>query len=280
MHTADLSELDRAIAVTGRGDGEYAAALGAGWLIGDALNGGYLLAVIGNAVRASLADAGQPDPFVVSAHFVSAGRPGPATVRARLVRSGGRHSTVAASLVQQEETRAEVERITVLATYGDLARNVPDVRTTALPPELPPVEECLPSSASDEELRRMVPFMDRLDLRLEPESAGWAVGEPSRRGVLQGWLRLADGRPLDPLALLLVVDAMPPTTFDLGLQGWAPTLELTAHVRADPAPGWARVRCESRNFADGYFEEDCEVWDSTGRLVAQSRQLALAPRPA
>jgi len=52
------------------------------------------------------------------------------------------------------------------------------------------------------------------------------------------------------------------------------------HVRARPAPGWLKVRHETRNLAGGMFEEDCEVWDSAGRLVAQSRQLARQPRPA
>ena len=64
----------------------------------------------------------------------------------------------------------------------------------------------------------------------------------------------------------------------MGLAGWAPTLELSAHVRAVPAPGWLRVRVSTRNFAGGLLEEDAEVWDSAGRLVAQSRQLARAPK--
>jgi hypothetical protein len=58
--------------------------------------------------------------------------------------------------------------------------------------------------------------------------------------------------------------------------GWAPTLELTAHVRARPAPGWLKVRHATRSMGGGMFEEDCEVWDSGGRLVAHSRQLAPA----
>jgi hypothetical protein len=89
---------------------------------------------------------------------------------------------------------------------------------------------------------------------------------------------MADGREPDPLMLLLAVDTLPPVSFDLGLPGWAPTLELTAHVRARPAPGWLRVRVSTRNLAGGLLEEDAEVWDSRDRLVAQSRQLARAPR--
>ena len=98
-------------------------------------------------------------------------------------------------------------------------------------------------------------------------------------GAIAGWFRFADGREPDPLALLTVCDVLPPVTFDLGMPGWAPTLELTVHVRAHPAPGWLKVRHATRNLAGGMFEEDCEIWDSAGRLVAQSRQLALLPRP-
>lgn len=95
---------------------------------------------------------------------------------------------------------------------------------------------------------------------------------------MRAWFGLADGREPDPLALLLAVDALPPTAFELGLHGWVPTLELTVHVRALPAPGPLRVAITTRNLAGGHLEEDAEVWDSDDRLVAQSRQLARAPR--
>ena len=81
-------------------------------------------------------------------------------------------------------------------------------------------------------------------------------------------------RDADPLSLLLAVDALPPTAFDLGLKGWVPTIELTVHIRALPAPGPVRVAITTRNLAGGFLEEDAEIWDSADRLVAQSRQLA------
>jgi len=264
-------EFDRQIAVSRQDDGTWAVDLAPGWQVGGGLNGGYLLAVIGNALRHTF--PAKPDPIAVSAYYLSATTPGPATIDVDVRREGGSVATAAADLRQGEDAR-----ITALATYGDLARLGDDVRTTAEEPHLPPPDECVPNSMAPPEVRAIAPLIDRFDMRFHPDHIGWAIGEPSGDGVLSAWFRLVDGREPDPIELLLVVDALPPVTFDLGMMGWAPTLELTAHVRARPAPGWLKVRHATRNLAGGMFEEDCEVWDSAGRLVAQSRQLARQPR--
>ena len=283
-------EFDRDTEITPRGGGRYDAELAPGWVVGGGVNGGYLLAIIGRAIGAELEATvpgkGHTDPFSVSSHFASASVAGPAYVETRLVRSGGRFSTVWATLFQDVDG-TPVPRIAAHGTYGDLDRAhdaASDAAAAALglalgPPELPPLEQCLESRDAPPEVKAMAPLLERFGTRFDPAYAMWAVGQPSRSGVIQGWFRLADDRPLDPIALLMVVDALPPVTFDLGMPGWAPTLELTAHVRARPAPGWAIVRHATRTMAGGLFEEDCEVWDSTGVLVAQSRQLALQPRP-
>jgi hypothetical protein len=274
------TEFDRGIGVEERPDepGVFDAELGTGWQIGAGINGGMLLATCGAALRETFRADGHPDPVAVSAYYLSASRPGPATLRTHALRRGRSMSTGSVSLVQSDDGR-EVERIRALATYGDLGALSGEVRTTATPPDLPPPEDCVPNDLAPASFKAQATLLDRLDLRLDPSCAGWAVGEPSGRGMLRGWLRLADAREPDPLMLLLAVDALPPVTFDFGEVGWTPTLELTAHVRADPAPGWLRVTHATRNYAGGLLEEDCEVWDSADRLVAQSRQLARAPRP-
>ena len=279
MTRPDASEFDRGISVSAcPGDPTtYTAELGAGWQIGSGINGGMLLAIMGNALRCTLSGSGHGDPVTVSGYYLSASRPGPATVRTELLRSGRSMSTGQASLVQSQDG-VEVERIRALATYGDLAGLTDGVRTTAQPPVLPPPDECVSTADAPPSFMEQAGLLERLDLRLDPACVGWAVGRPSGRGLIQGWLRMADPREPDPLLLLLAADALPPVTFDLGQLGWTPTLELTVHVRAVPAPGWLRVVHSTRNVAGGLLEEDAEVWDSADRLVAQSRQLARAPR--
>ncbi|MGW5354925.1 thioesterase family protein [Streptomyces sp. NPDC004031] len=274
------SEFNRDTAVVARPDepGTYDAALSAGWTIIRAVNGGYLLAVVARALRDALP---HPDPLTVTAHYLTASEPGPAVVRTQTVRAGRSMSTGQASLYQRDAQGREVERIRVIAGYGDLTALPDDVRTAAKPPLMPSYADCVGSEDAPPgagPVSGSTAILGRLDLRLDPATAGWAVGAPSGSGEMRGWLGLADGRDHDALSLLLAVDALPPTAFELGLAGWVPTVELTVHVRAVPAPGPVRVAISTRNLAGGLLEEDAEVWDSQDRLVAQSRQLARAPR--
>lgn len=270
------SEFDRDTAVTLRAPGIYDAELSAGWTIISAVNGGYLLALLGRALGEALPHR---DPFTVSAHYLSASQPGPAVIRTDVVRTGRTLSTGQASLFQYGEDGAEIERIRVLATYGDLDALPDDVRTSAKPPAMAPLQDCLgPSDGPAPKIPGSSAITDRLNIKLDPATVGWAVGAPSGKGEMRGWFSLADGRDADPFSLLLTVDALPPTSFELGLKGWTPTVELTTHIRCRPAPGPLRVSITTRNLAGGFLEEDAEVWDSADRLVAQSRQLAMAPR--
>ncbi|MEU7964221.1 thioesterase family protein [Streptomyces sp. NPDC049097] len=265
------SEFDRDTAVTLREPGVYGIGLSAGWTIVNAVNGGYLLAVLGRALGDALPHR---DPFTVSAHYLTASRPGPAVIRTDVVRAGRTLSTGQASLFQYDDEGNEVERIRVLASYGDLDSLPDDVRTSAKPPAIPPPDRCFGPEDGPAPVSGSSAITDRLKLRLDPATLGWALGSPSGKGEMRAWFGLADGRDADPLSLLLAVDALPPTAFELGISGWVPTVELTVHVRCRPAPGPLRVSITTRNLAGGFLEEDAEVWDSTDRLVAQSRQLA------
>ncbi len=119
-----------------------------------------------------------------------------------------------------------------------------------------------------------VTILEHVEVRLEPGSMGFATGRPAGRGELRGWLALPDGEAFTPTSLLFALDSFPPATLDVERTGWVPTLELTAYVRALPAPGPVRVLQRAQLVDGGRFDEACFVWDRTGRLAAQGTQLA------
>jgi hypothetical protein len=268
--TASGHGFDLATAVRG-GPERWTAEVDPGWTVAGRPNGGYLLAL---AARAALEVAGQPHPLAVSGHFLAPADPGPAEVEVRRLRAGRSLSTARATLLQEGAARLEA-----LVTAGRIDPDAaPGWRRAAGPAGLAPVGQCVPG-------RPELPgglranLLDHLDVRVDPATAGWAAGRPGGRLEMRGWVRFSDGRAVDPLALLQVVDALPPTSFDLGLASWAPTVELTVHLRGLPAPGWLACVVRGQLWQGGWFDEEAEVWDSAGRLVAQSIQFAGA-RPA
>jgi acyl-CoA thioesterase len=256
----------QASAVRRVGETTWAGEIAPGWDIGGNADGGYTLAI---AARAAVEAAERPDPVTVTAHYLAPGRPGPVTVDTQVIRRGGRFTTVAAILAS-----ADRPLLALLGTFGELGGYDGPERVEAAPPPLPAPEECVLVVPTE---TFPPPFMGRVELRLDPgEDVFGGVSGPPR---VSGWFRFPDGEPLDTLGLLVAVDAFPPTVFGAGLPfGWVPTVELTAHVRARPTPGWLRCAFTTRFISGGFLEEDGEVWDASGRLVAQSRQLALLPR--
>jgi len=258
--------------------GTYRGAVAPGWDIAGNANGGYLLSI---AARAMTHASGRPDPVTLTAHYLSPGKPGPLRIETELVKAGKRFGAVRALMRGPEGEDKAV--LAVLGTFGDLDPSASADSPTSMhspPPDLPPLEECVPMrrvAMSDES--GPPDFMHNIHLALHPDDAGFMAGERSGIARMRGWFSLRHDQTIDTIGLLTAVDSFPPTIFNLGLPvGWVPTVELTAHVRARPAPGALRCAFTTRFVTGGFLEEDGEVWDSTGTLVAQSRQLALLPR--
>jgi acyl-Coa thioesterase superfamily protein/acyl-CoA thioesterase superfamily protein len=268
------SDFDAATAVTRTEGGGLLAELDPGWDVGGGiLNGGYLLAV---AARAAVLADPHPHPVALSASYLRATAPGPAAVAVTPGTTGRTlaHATVA--LVTDAGPTLQVQATT--ATLG--ADDVPQWSSPA--PDVPAPDDCLNAAPGASLGGHPVPAIGlrhRVETRMDPATAGWALGRPSGEPVMRAWVRLADGREPDPFALILFADVLPPTIWGMGLFGWAPTVQLQVLVRALPAPGWCLLESRASEVAGGWIDEDYWIWDSTGRLVAQSRQLARAPKP-
>ena len=227
------------------------------------VNGGFMLALCTRALSRVLPF---PDPVVVSAFYLRPGSAGQASVTTEVVRIGKTTAFGQASLWRDGK---EVVRATAAFTDLSQAGQRPGpTYTGATPPALPPPRDCFVSPGTVPG----VTLADRLEYR-PAEAPGWVRGQPSGIPVAEFWMRFRDGREPDIASLPLLVDAAAPAVLEVG--ALSTTVELTVHVRSRPLPGWLACRALTRHVAGGYHEEDFEIWDSAGTLVAQSRQLAL-----
>lgn len=241
------------------------------WSIGSAPNGGYLAFI---ALRAALSTSSHPDPFSVTTHFLATARPGEVIATVESVRTGRGHSTREVRMHQEGK-----EILRQLSVLGDLTSVAGPTEVTIAPPELPPFERCEQGRAGP---TTALAIADRIEVGMKPGAVSWMPGPNgaprarSEHAELAGWLSLKDGRAPDAASLVFFADALPPPILNYTrvVTPWVPTLELTVHVRARPAPGRLRVRFSTRALMDGYLEEDGELWDGDGKLVAMSRQLA------
>jgi acyl-coenzyme A thioesterase PaaI-like protein len=270
------------------------------WTIGEKVHGGAMLALCANAARIALSSGaggqersdsgngaggqersdsgngagGDLQPIAVSGSFLWAPDPGPLRVVTTLRKRGRRVSLIDVELEQGEKTAVRAV-LTLAAPEHDLApllsmNPVVPLMTPEPPPGLEPIGPGHP-------MADIVHLAHGCDIR--PSLTTMAPRADGGPPVIEYWVRPKEG-PADALFALLCGDVSAPVTFGVNRFGWAPTVQLTAYLRAIPADGWLRVMCTTMQIGQDWFDEDHVVVDCEGRIIVQSRQLALVPPAA
>ena len=247
-------------------DGAYAGAIADGWWTPRGPLGGYVQAMVLNAMQQAVADDAR-QLRSMTMHFLRPPQLGPLAVHPVVERAGRTLTTVSARLTQGDKLLG-----LALGAFST-AWESPTFDQVRAPDVAPPEGRGAPPDLSETTERPA--FTDWMTM--QPR-----FGEPpfsrSTDAVTGGWLGLREERPVDALALVLLADAwFPAPWLRLPQLAQAPTIDLTVHVRAPlPQPdGLLLGRFTNRLVRDGFFEEDGELWGEDGTLVAQSRQLGI-----
>ncbi|MBJ7338655.1 thioesterase family protein [Mycolicibacterium sp.] len=253
------------------------------WTIGPKVHGGAMLALCANAARTvirgqersdpgDVSDRPGVEPIAVSGSFLWAPDPGPLRVVTTVRKRGRRVSLVDVELNQGERTAVRAV-MTMAEPEHHVApllsvNPVVPLMTPDPPPGLEPIGPGHP-------MADIVHLAHGCDIRPSLTTMGpRADGGPP---VIEYWVRPKHGSP-DVLFALLCGDVSAPVTFGVNRFGWAPTVQLTAYLRGMPADGWLRVIATTTQIGQEWFDEDHVVVDCEGRIIVQSRQLALVPQ--
>lgn len=253
-------------AVVAAGEGRWRGSIAPEWFGPPGPNGGFIAALILRAIRAEVDEPARM-PRSLTVHYLRPPAAGEAEIEVTVERRGRTAATCSARMLQGG-------RVVTLALCVLTDDYEPAHAWELPPPQVPPPErvEVIPTAPGTP------PIFERFDTRLLFGAPPFTGGtEP----VAGGWLQVHGEEEMSAELLALYADAWWPAPFSVMTEfAPAPTLELTVHFRArpDPADTMALVRFRSEASIDGLVDEQGEVWDRSGRLLAQSRQLALLRR--
>ena len=120
-------------------------------------------------------------------------------------------------------------------------------------------------------------FIQQLECSIHPDHAWWNresdLNNKDNDARCSAFLEMKGGTP-DQFCLSFYSDILPPVVCNkFGPLGWIPTITLTTHIRKIPSTSILYADFRASDINKGYFEQDCNIWDLDGNLVASSRQL-------
>ncbi|OHD62778.1 MAG: hypothetical protein A2176_14875 [Spirochaetes bacterium RBG_13_51_14] len=240
----------------------YKGTVSDNWSVNGTPNGGYLMALTASAMMQLSSKRSTP---IVTASYLSRCVPGEAELIVEEI-----SQTTQFNRLQARLTQGGNEKIRAMGTFADEKIECVLERYEATAPDVAPREKCVVLPAIPK-----FTIMENMDIRLDPVCAGWMQGRLTDRSEHRGWIKFKNDRPYDMLSILLIADSFPPPIFATqGMAAWVPTIEFTVNVRRIPETEWVKGIFRTRFVTCGLLEEDGELWDEKGNLVAVSRQIA------
>ena len=257
-----MNIFDKDMLLKDLGNFHFAGVITDNWSVNGNPDGGYLMALIANAM---IQKSDKKNTPIITANYLSRCVPGEVDIHISEISRSRQFNRFEARLSQKGEAK-----IIALGTFVS-ENNVCEIeRYEAKEPDLAPVEECI-----------QIPLMPKftlfqnLELRLDPACAGWMTGKLTDVSQNKGYLSFRDGRPIDLLSLFLIIDSIPPAVFATqGITAWVPTIELSVNIRNLPQTDRLKCSLRTRFITCGLLEADGELWDEKGNLAAISRQIA------
>lgn len=254
---------DQDTGVTQQDDGLFSARISDNWLINTTPNGGYIIALITNAMMQCTTNRDTP---VITASYLSRCQPGDVTITVTRIAKSTQFDRFQARLSQNGEDR--VFATGMFAVQKDECSLV-RYETPALEIREQDQSIQIPNISS-------YTVYDHMNVMLDPDCCGWMAGKAlSEQSEHKGWISFKDDRPFDIPAITLAADSFPPPILaSQGMIAWVPTLEFSVNIRNLPRSKWLKCKFRTRFVNCGLLEEDGEIWDETNELVAISRQIA------
>jgi acyl-CoA thioesterase len=257
---------DSGTAVHRTGENQFSAEIeGERWWVVRGPNGGFVAAILLNAMLEALGDPSRPVRSL-TVHYPGAPQPGELHIAVVVERSGRTASYLSARATQDGRVVA-----LALAAFSSAFQGQPF--QTASMPDVP-----APEAMEAVDVAGAPPFTRNFDYRF---ALGGPPFQEHEQAATGGWLRLKEPRALDAPLAAAYTDAWPPAIFwRLSNFAVVPTVDLTVHFR-EPLPftgpdadDHVFATFDSRRSTDGLWDENGELWSRDGRLLVQSRQLA------
>ena len=241
------------------------------YFVGNTPHGGYLLALMNKAITLVL-----PHPSAINSnvYYLDRTEPEPAELHVEILRTSRGSSMGQVKLIQNK-------KITCL--YSSLCSDFEYMKGhsglgTPMPEIIHSVEQDDFKVMSYENLGlgSTPSFIKQLNMLVHPDHAWWDrdISIDAAEARCSAYLELKGG-VADTFVLSYLADILPPVVQNkYGSLGWIPTLALTCNIRQLPQTNLLFIDGLAKDISNGYFEQDCYIWDMNGNLVATSRQLA------